>query len=125
VSMAAALATLQVIEEEDLKTNARVVGAHLRDRLEELKQKHALVGDVRGLGLMQALELVQDRKTKEPAPQAVLDVLEETKRLGVLIGKGGLYANVIRTGLPLNATTAHVDELAAALDRGLTYAARR
>jgi len=125
VSMAAALATLRVIEEEDLKTNARVVGAHLCERLEELKQKHALVGDVRGLGLMQALELVQDRKTKEPAPRAVLDVFEETKRLGVLIGKGGLYANVIRTGLPLNATTAHVDELAAALDRGLAYAARR
>jgi 4-aminobutyrate aminotransferase-like enzyme len=125
VSMAAALATLQVIEEDDLKTNARVVGAYLREKLEELKRKHPLVGDVRGLGLMQALELVQDRTTKEPAPQAVLDVFEETKRQGVLIGKGGLYANVIRTGLPLNATTAHVDELAAALDRGLAFAGRK
>ena len=68
---------------------------------------------------MQALELVKDRKTKEPAPQAVLAVFEETKRRGVLIGKGGLYGNVIRTGLPLNATRDHVDELAAALDHGL------
>jgi len=82
------------------------------------------VGDVRGMGLMQALELVTDRKTKEPAPQAVLDVFEETRRAGVLIGKGGLYANVIRTGLPLNATNGHVDELVAALDRGLTFAAK-
>ncbi len=125
VSMAASLATLQVIEEDDLKTNARVVGAYLREKLDELKEKHAIVGDVRGLGLMQGLELVKDRKTKEPAPQAVLDVFEETKRRKVLIGKGGVYGNCIRTGLPLNATRAHVDELAAALDQGLAFAARR
>ncbi|MBI3838058.1 MAG: aspartate aminotransferase family protein [Planctomycetia bacterium] len=125
VSMAASLATLEVIEEEDLKTNARVVGNYLREKLDALKEKHALVGDVRGMGLMQALELVKDRTTKEPDSQAVLDVFEETRRQGVLIGKGGLYANVIRTGLPLNATKAHVDELAAALDRGLTFAAGR
>ena len=125
VSMAAALATLTVIDQDDLKTNARVVGDYLRGKLNALKDKHALVGDVRGMGLMQALELVADRKTKEPAPQAVLDVFEETRRRGVLIGKGGLYANVIRTGLPLNATTAQVDELIAALDAGLAFAAIR
>jgi len=76
VSMAAALATLTVIEKDDLKTNARVVGDYLRGKLDALKDKHALIGDVRGMGLMQALELVKDRKTKEPAPQAVLDVFE-------------------------------------------------
>lgn len=124
VSMAAALATLRVIEEEDLKTNARVVGAYLREKLEELKETHPLVGDVRGMGLMQALELVLDRTTKEPAPRAVLDVFEETKRQGVLIGKGGLYGNVIRTGLPLNASKTDVDALVEALDRGLAFAAK-
>ncbi len=124
VSMAAASATLQVIEDEDLRTNARVVGAHLRLQLEQLKERHPLVGDVRGMGLMQALELVVDRKTKEPAPQAVLEVMEETRRQGVLIGKGGLYGNVIRLGLPLVATKAHADELVAALDKGLAAAAR-
>lgn len=124
VSMAASLATLEVIEREDLKTNARVVGGYLREKLDELKEKHPLVGDVRGLGLMQGLELVKDRKTKEPAPQAVLDLFEETKRRGVLIGKGGLYGNVIRTGLHLNATRAHVDELVDALDQGLSHAAK-
>ncbi len=119
VSMAAALAVIRVIEEEDLRKNAAVVGAHLRARLEELKDKYPVIGDVRGLGLMQGLELVCDRETKEPNPQAVLKVFEETKRRGVLIGKGGLYGNVIRTGMMLNSTKENVDELIAALDAGL------
>jgi 4-aminobutyrate aminotransferase len=118
VSMAAALAVIRVIEEEDLRTNARVVGAYLRQRLDELKEKYTAIGDVRGLGLMQGLELVKDRKTKEPAPQTVAKVFEETKRQRVLIGKGGLYGNVIRTGLMLNSTKDHVDEMVAALDAG-------
>jgi 4-aminobutyrate aminotransferase len=118
VSMAAALAVIRVIEEEDLKRNAAEVGGYLRQRLEELKEKHAAIGDVRGLGLMQGLELVKDRKTKEPAPEVVNKVFEETKRKRVLIGKGGLYGNVIRTGLMLNSTKDNVDELIAALDAG-------
>jgi 4-aminobutyrate aminotransferase len=118
VSMSAALAVIRVIEEEDLRTNARVVGAYLRQRLEELKDKYTAIGDVRGLGLMQGLELVKDRETKEPAPQTVAKVFEETKRQRVLIGKGGLYGNVIRTGLMLNSTRDHVDEMIAALDAG-------
>ena len=116
VSTAAALAVIKVIEDEDLRTNARVVGRYLRERLEELQEKHKVIGDVRGMGLMQGLELVKDRETKEPAPEALLRVFEETKRRGVLIGKGGLYGNVIRTGMMLNSTKAHVDELIAALD---------
>jgi 4-aminobutyrate aminotransferase-like enzyme len=73
---------------------------------------------VRGLGLMQAIELVKDRETKEPAPDALVTVFEETKKHGVLIGKGGLYGNVIRTGMMLNSTKDHVDEMIAALDAG-------
>ena len=118
VSMAAALAVIRVIEEEDLKRNAAEVGGYLRQRLDELKEKHDAIGDVRGLGLMQGLELVKDRKTKEPAPEVVNKVFEETKRKRVLIGKGGLYGNVIRTGLMLNSTKDNVDELIAALDAG-------
>ena len=74
--------------------------------------------------MMQALELVKDRKTKEPAPQATAKVFEVTKQRGVLIGKGGVYGNVIRTGLMLNAAKSQVDELVEALDAGLTAAAQ-
>src|SRR5688572_26110914 len=71
VSMAAARSTIQVIEEQNLLENCKVVGAYLGERLKALKDQHPLVGDARGLGLMQAIELVKDHKTKEPAPQAV------------------------------------------------------
>jgi 4-aminobutyrate aminotransferase len=123
VSMAASLSTIQVIEEQNLLQNCKTTGAYLGEKFAELKEKHPLIGDVRGLGMMQALELVKDRKTKEPAPQAVLKVFEETKKRGVLIGKGGVYGNVIRTGLMLNAGKPQVDELVAALDAGLSVAA--
>ena len=93
--------------------------------MQALKEKHPLVGDVRGLGLMQALELVKDRKTKEPASEAALAVLEETKRRGVLVGKGGLYGNVVRLGLPLTAGRAQIDELVAALDASLAVVGGR
>jgi len=119
VSTAAALAVIKMIEDENLRSNCKIVGDYLREKLEELKEKHPIIGDVRGMGLMQGIELVKNRETKEPAPEAVLKVFEETKRQGVLIGKGGLYGNVIRTGMMLNSTKDNVDELAAALDKGL------
>ena len=92
------------------------MGGYFRQRLEELKDKYPVIGDVRGMGLMQAVELVKDRETKEPDPQSVAKVLEETKKRRVLVGKGGLYGNVIRTGMMLNSTKDHVDELIAAMD---------
>ncbi len=122
VSTAAALAVIQTIEDEDLRSNCKIVGDYLREKLEELKAKYAIIGDVRGMGLMQGVELVRNRETKEPAPEAVLRVFEETKRNGVLIGKGGLYGNVIRTGMMLNSTKDNVDELIAALDKGFALA---
>ncbi len=118
VSMAAGLAVVKLIEDEDLRTNCRIVGDYLSERLHELKEKYQVIGDIRGKGLMQGIELVVDRKTKEPNPQAVLKVFEETKRRGVLIGKGGLFGNVIRTGMMLNSTKDNVDELITALDHG-------
>ena len=114
VSCAAALATIDVMEEENLPQNAQVVGDYLRAKLEGLKEKYALVGDVRGMGLMQGVELVRDGK--EPARQEILQVFEATKRRGLLIGKGGLYGNVIRIAPPLNIGKADVDEAVRILD---------
>lgn len=116
VTSAAALATIREIEERELPENAAVVGGYLRERLEGLKEKYLVIGDVRGMGLMQGIECVKDRKSKEPDPKAVLKVFEETRKRGVLIGKGGLYGNVIRLGPPLIATRSDIDELVAALD---------
>jgi 4-aminobutyrate aminotransferase-like enzyme len=116
VTCAAALATIRVIEENDLPTNARLVGDYLRSKLEEMKDKYQVIGDVRGMGLMQAIECVKDRTTKEPDPQSVVRVFEETRRRGVLIGKGGLYGNVIRLGPPLIASKSDIDELIGVLD---------
>jgi len=118
VSTAAALATIKVIEDQNLRQNSADVGSYFRSKLEELKDKYEVIGDVRGLGLMQGIEVVTDKKSKEPNGAAVLQVFEETKARGVLIGKGGLYGNVIRTGLPLIANRSHVDELIEALDKG-------
>jgi len=119
VTMRAALATIEVIERENLAHNAKVVGDYLREKLAGLQERYEVIGDVRGMGLMQALEFVKDRKTKEPDAQAVMKIFEETKKQGVLVGKGGLYGNVIRLGPPLIATKDHVDELVNALDAGL------
>ncbi|MGH9492475.1 MAG: aspartate aminotransferase family protein [Terriglobales bacterium] len=116
VTATAARAVIDIIEEDDLKTNAAVVGGYFRQKLEELQQKYPLIGDVRGMGLMQALELVTDRKTKEPAAAATNSLLEEARKRGLLIGKGGMYGNVVRMSPPLNIAKADVDEAIRLLD---------
>lgn len=122
ISCAAGVATIEYIESHNLLENARVVGDYLRENLDALKEAHECVGDVRGMGMMQGIEFVKDRKTKEPSAQAAGKTVEEAKKHGVLMGKGGLYGNVIRIGPPLIAQKDHVDELIAALDAGLTEA---
>ncbi|MBI4466930.1 MAG: aspartate aminotransferase family protein [Acidobacteria bacterium] len=117
VTAVAARATIEVIEEEKLLENAHTVGTYFRGKLEELQQKYPLIGDVRGMGLMQGLELVKDRKTKEPAPQELLQLMERCKDNGLLIGKGGLWGNVVRLSPPLNISKADVDEAARILER--------
>ena len=117
ITTAAAKAVLDLIEEENLLANAAETGAYLRGKLEELRDKHAVIGDVRGMGLMQALELVEDRQTKAPAPRATAEVMEAARRNGLLIGKGGLYGNCIRISPPLNISKSDVDEFARLMDR--------
>ena len=122
VSAAAAAATIRYIEEHDLPRNAAVVGGYLRERLNRLQEKYPKIGDVRGMGLMQAIECVEDRKTKVPSAKTVLRVFEETRKRGVLIGKGGLFGNVIRLGPPLIATKADIDVLVDTLDGAFAVA---
>ena len=119
VTAEAARATIEVIEEEKLLENAHTVGAYLRGKLDALKEKYPVIGDVRGMGLMQALELVKDRETKEPAPEATVQLMERARDNGLLIGKGGLYGNVIRLSPPLNIARADVDEAIGLLDKSL------
>ena len=118
LSCTAANATLEVIESDNLAGNSAQRGAQLRAGLEALKARYpALIGDVRGKGLMQALELVVDEKggDRTPNPAATLRLFEETKTRGLLIGKGGLYGNVVRISPPLNVTASEVDEALAKL----------
>src|SRR6202166_300842 len=80
VTSVTAKAVIDIIEEDDLRNNAAVVGDYFRKKLEELQSKHAIIGDVRGMGLMQALELVEDRETKAPAAHATAEVMEAARR---------------------------------------------
>ena len=120
VSMAAALAVLEVIEEGGLQENALVVGAQFKRGLEELQSRHPTVGDVRGKGLMLGVELVRDRGTKEPATVETAAVLEEARERGVLVGKGGLDGNVLRIKPPMCITNNDVEFALAVLDRALS-----
>lgn len=119
VAAAAAHAVLDFVEENKLAANATETGGYLRAGLEDLAKKHTLIGEVRGMGLMQAIELVKDRGTKEPAPAATSAVMEAAREQRLLIGKGGLYGNVIRISPPLNITRTDVDEFLLRLDRAL------
>ena len=120
VTSVAARAVIEVIEEENLLENTHVVGGYFRSKLEGLKEKYPLIGEVRGMGMMQALELVKDRGTKEPAPEAATQILERARDNGLLVGKGGLYGNVIRMAPPMNISKADVDEGIRLLDKSFS-----
>jgi alanine-glyoxylate transaminase / (R)-3-amino-2-methylpropionate-pyruvate transaminase len=122
ISMTQGLATLEVIDAEDIQGNALRVGGHLKNRLLELEQKHSLIGEVRGMGLMLGVELVKDRKSKEPAKAETAAVLELAKERGLLLGKGGLQGNVLRIKPPMCLSKDDADFLADCLDEILPLA---
>lgn len=116
VSTAAALAVLEVIDQDRLQENARQVGSYFKQQLVKLQSKHPLIGDVRGLGLMLGVELVRDRQTKEPAREETARLHESLRECCVLVGKGGLFGNVLRIKPPLCITAADVDYAIEAID---------
>lgn len=101
VSAAQGLASLRVLVDEDYVGHVGRVGARLHAGLRALQEKHAIIGDVRGQGLMTGIELVEDRKTKAPATAATAELLERCKEHGFLVGKGGFFGNVVRIKPPL------------------------
>jgi 4-aminobutyrate aminotransferase-like enzyme len=123
IATTAALANLNFIATRNLRENARRVGAHLRERLLELAERFPAIGDVRGMGLLVGVELVRDRATKEPAPDLLARVLEGAKTRGLIVGRGGLHANVIRICPPLVVTEADADAAVAILGEALAAAA--
>jgi 4-aminobutyrate aminotransferase-like enzyme len=115
VTCSAAKATISVIEEEGLVENARVMGNRLRDGLNALQQKYPIIGDVRGMGLMQGMELVGEQK--KPDSENTKRVMELTKNNGLLLGKGGTYGNVLRVAPSLNVNKDEVDHALKVLDQ--------
>jgi 4-aminobutyrate aminotransferase len=119
VACAAAVATLEVIREENLLPNCRAIGSRLREGLQGLQRNYPLIGEVRGIGLMAAVEMVVPGSEKAPHPAAATAVLQNCLERGLLGYMAGLYGQVIRFMPPLNVTAAQVDEALAILDESL------
>lgn len=117
MSCAAGRAVLQVIEEEGLQENSRKVGALLRQALDKLHQKHEIIGEVRSHGLMLAIELVKDRKSKTPATVETADIFEKSREHGLVLSKSGANRNILRMVPPMCIQDSDVATVEAAFER--------
>ena len=124
VAQAAALAVLDVFEEEGLVDRAERIGETIRGRMLAWQERHPQIGDVRGLGAMLALEYVRDPATKEPAPELASRVAEEAAQRGLLLLKAGTYSNCNRVLCPLVITDAELDEALGAWEDALDAVSR-
>ena len=116
MSCAAGRAVLQVIDDENLQANSKAVGDLMRDILEGLQQRHEIVGEVRGRGLMLAIELVKDRKSKVPATDVTADIFERLRENGLVVSKSGANRNILRMVPPMCLSLADTEAIATALD---------
>jgi 4-aminobutyrate aminotransferase/(S)-3-amino-2-methylpropionate transaminase len=124
VAQAAALAVLDVVDDEGLVDRAGVIGDAIRGRMLEWKERFPAIGDVRGLGAMLAIELVRDRATKEPAPELANGVVENAAQRGLLLLKAGAYGNCIRVLCPLVLTDGELEEALGVWEEALEAALR-
>jgi alanine-glyoxylate transaminase/(R)-3-amino-2-methylpropionate-pyruvate transaminase len=120
VVCAQGMAVLDIIDREKLQENSLRIGEQLSAGLNRLKEKHNVIGDVRGKGLMLGIELVKDRATKEPAKAECAQVVETCKEMGLLLGKGGLHGQTIRFSPPMCVTAADAEFLLEVLDRAFS-----
>ena len=119
VSCAQGRAVLRIIENEGLQENSLNIGAQLDAGLKKLMEKHSIIGEVRGKGLMIGVELVKDRTTKEPASAECAAVFEKCKDKGLLIGKGGLWGNTLRIKPPMCINKDDAEFMLATIDEAL------
>ena len=120
VACAQGRAVLEIIEREKLQENSLTIGSRLLAGLNQLKEKHKLIGDVRGKGLMLGIELAKDRQSKEPAKEASAQILERCREMGLLLGKGGLWGQTIRFSPPMCVNEQDADFLLEVLDRAFS-----
>ncbi|MCP4417515.1 MAG: aspartate aminotransferase family protein [Chloroflexi bacterium] len=121
VACAAAIGTLQEMMETYTPARCAQIGTYLAEGLQALAQKYPLIGDVRGRGLMQGVELVTNRQSKEPASQQANALLEASRKVGLLIGKGGMYGNTLRIAPPLIASKEHIEVALEKLDLAFAH----
>lgn len=125
LSCAAAVAVIEIIQEEQYLNKTTRLGKIIKNNLIDLMADHKIVGDVRGQGMMQGIELVRDRNSKEPATKEMLQVMEICKEQGLLIGKGGIDGNVIRIQPPLELTQQQIEKACNILDIAFTEVERK
>jgi alanine-glyoxylate transaminase/(R)-3-amino-2-methylpropionate-pyruvate transaminase len=119
-SCAAARAVLAVIKDEGLQENARIVGGALLNRLCDLQRRHPVIGDVRGRGLMLAIEMVSDSSSKEPDPATTSAVFESCREQGLILSKSGPTQSVLRMVPPMCLSLEDVDRVAEGLDQAFS-----
>ena len=119
VACRAALEVIKIVEEEHLLDRALKIGERLKARFLQMKDSHPLIGEIRGIGAMIAIELVKDRKTKEPAPQETAQVVQECLKNGVFVPTAGINKNVLRMLVSIEITDEQLDEALDVLDKAL------
>ncbi|MFZ5646290.1 MAG: 4-aminobutyrate--2-oxoglutarate transaminase [Bacillota bacterium] len=110
VCTAAGIATIKYLEENNLAERASVIGSRAIGVMKDMQEKYPVIGDVRGLGAMVAMELVKDRKTKEPAKEIASRVISECYKRGLLVLGAGIFSNVVRMLMPLSITDEQLEE---------------
>jgi 4-aminobutyrate aminotransferase-like enzyme len=116
---AAALAVLEVMEEENLVEKAARHGEYLKSHLSRLAEKFEVIGDIRGMGLVYGIEFVKSRKTKEPAAELAKEIVTRCVANGLMCGKLGIHGNVMRVAPPLVITPEQIDQSVAILEKAL------